>query len=129
RHVTVSPFVAFLVMGAGSVVASAFILLRFRWCSSSDNARIDLSRVFMQHWAYGRWALATSIVVWIPGNVYYAILGRQSGLAQAGELRALLNLFIPLGHILNSLTKILLPYASGKYGLHGRAGAWTRAAK
>ncbi len=129
RNALMSPFVAFLLMAGGSFAASSFVLLRFQPSLVFPEQSVNLSTVSRQHWNYGRWALATSFVVWIPGNIYYAVLGRYSGLAEAGELRALLNLFVPLGHLLNALTKVLLPYAAGKHGLYGRAGALGRAFK
>ena len=129
RKGLMSPLAAFVVMGMASAVGSAFILRHFRRLSDSPQKGISFSTIRRQHWTYGRWALATSVVVWIPGNIYYAVLGRHSGLAEAGELRALLNLFVPLGHTLSSLSRILLPYAAGKHSRWGRAGALDRAVK
>jgi O-antigen/teichoic acid export membrane protein len=106
-----------------------FVLRHLQPLSDSPQKEISFSTMSRQHWNYGRWALATSFVVWIPGNIYYAVLGRHSGLAEAGELRALLNLFVPLGHTLSSLSRILLPYAAGKHSRLGRAGASDRAMK
>jgi O-antigen/teichoic acid export membrane protein len=129
RRGLMSPVAAFLLMALGSLAATAFLLMRFRPSLRAPGKMIGLGVVARQHWKYGRWAVPSSLVVWIPWNIYYSVLGRHSGLAQAGELRALLNLFVPLGHTLNALSKVLLPYAAGKHGLHGRAGAWDRALK
>jgi O-antigen/teichoic acid export membrane protein len=129
RRGLMSPPAAFVVMGAASAVATACVLRHFRRLSDSSHEEVSLLMIGQQHWNYGRWALATSVVVWIPGNIYYAVLGRHTGLAEAGELRALLNLFVPLGHTLSSLSRILLPYAAGKHSRFGHSGALERAIK
>jgi O-antigen/teichoic acid export membrane protein len=129
RKGLMSPLAAFVVMGMASAVGSAFIFRHFQLLPDSPQKGIRCSMVRRQHWNYGRWALATAVVVWIPGNIYYTVLVRHSGLAEAGELRALLNLFVPLGQTLSSLSRILLPYAAGKHSRLGRAGALDRAIK
>jgi len=109
RH-QLTAFTAFVVMGIASLIAGGLLILLFRpalWIHRATSGEVSL-----QHWTYGRWALAAAVMSWIPFNVYYSVLGRASGLAEAGALRAILNLTLPLaqGHLAFSL--LLLPYAS-----------------
>lgn len=48
------------------------------------------------HRRYGGWAGATGLLTWIPGQVYYVVLPVAGATAAAGNLRALMNLVLPL---------------------------------
>jgi O-antigen/teichoic acid export membrane protein len=69
--------------------------------------------VAKEHWTYGRWALASSFFIWIPWNLYYTVVSGFSGLAAAGELRALLNLALPMTQTYAALALLMLPRAAG----------------
>lgn len=100
---------AFLAMGAAGLVASAIMLARFvpQWRSQ------DRQPIFVEmcgdHWRYGRWALATALIGWAPGNIYYALLPAYLGLEGAGGLRALMNFVLPVLQAISALTMLLLP--------------------
>jgi glycosyltransferase involved in cell wall biosynthesis/O-antigen/teichoic acid export membrane protein len=65
--------------------------------------------VIAEHLRYGRWATATQILGFIPGNVYYFILPKMTSLADSGALRAMSNLFNPLMQANSALFLLLLP--------------------
>ncbi|MGD0139494.1 MAG: oligosaccharide flippase family protein [Tepidisphaeraceae bacterium] len=65
--------------------------------------------VTAQHLRYGRWATATQILGFIPGNIYYFLLPAMASLEQSGALRALTNLFMPLLQASTALCMLLLP--------------------
>jgi len=100
---------AFLAMGAAGLVASAIMLLRFvpEWRSRTGQA--VFKEVCSDHWRYGRWALATALIGWFPGNVYYALLPAYLGLEGSGGLRALMNFVLPVLQAISALTMLLLP--------------------
>ena len=52
--------------------------------------------VVAEHLRYGRWATATQILGFIPGNIYYFLLPTMATLEQSGALRAMTNLYMPL---------------------------------
>jgi O-antigen/teichoic acid export membrane protein len=115
-----SPFTAFVLMGLGALATSTVMLLRLSPSLKLGRRGTLLSRVTQQHWAYGRWALASSVVTWIPWNIHYALLGHFSGMAGAGGFRALVNLMLPLSQTCNALSLLLTPYASRA---HAEGGA------
>ncbi len=44
--------------------------------------------VIAEHLRYGRWATATQILGFIPGNIYYFLLPTMATLEQSGALAA-----------------------------------------
>jgi O-antigen/teichoic acid export membrane protein len=120
RHGLLSPFTAFILMGLGALATSTVLLLRLNPSLRLGRGNTTLSRVAQQHWTYGRWALASSVVTWIPWNIHYALLGHFSGMAGAGGFRALVNLTLPLAQACSALSLLLTPYASRA---HAEGGA------
>ncbi len=53
--------------------------------------------------------MATAVIGWFPGHVYYALLPAYLGLAGAGGLRALMNFVMPVLQAISALTMLLLP--------------------
>jgi len=105
-----SPASALVGMGIGSLLVSVGCLYQFRR-TQEDQLKPDLktARVLADHWRYGRWAVLTAIAVWIPSNIYYALLPARFGLESAALLRALMNLMYPLLHSVLALVVLLIP--------------------
>lgn len=109
RFGLVSPASAVFAMG-GAAIASLFVLLpalgiRFRGVAGQ---RAEAS-VVRDHWGYGRWALATAALGWIPSNLFLFVLPLRGGLEAAGAFRALLNLFVPMMQATSALGILALP--------------------
>jgi glycosyltransferase involved in cell wall biosynthesis/O-antigen/teichoic acid export membrane protein len=68
-----------------------------------------LRDVTAEHLRYGRWATATQILGFIPGNIYYFLLPSMASLEQSGALRALSNLFMPFMQAGTALCLLLIP--------------------
>jgi O-antigen/teichoic acid export membrane protein len=100
---------AFAAMGAAGLVASLIMLARFVPAWRSGAAEPTLKQVSADHWRYGRWAVATAVIGWFPGHVYYALLPAWLGLEGAGGLRALMNFVMPVLQAISALTMLLLP--------------------
>jgi len=122
HHNFLSPLSAFLLMGLGSLVAS-FVLLTYLGLrlSSSEDAPSPLD-IWRRHWRYGRWALGANIMMWVPLNVFYPLLSSLSGMAVAGELKALMNFASPMYQTSAALSPLMLPHAAGVLEERGHAG-------
>jgi O-antigen/teichoic acid export membrane protein len=117
-----SPLSAFLLMALGAMATSAFLLSRLRLTFKLEQSRVNLREIGRQHWIYGRWALAGSVVTWIPWNIYYALLGSFHSMASVGELRAVLNItFLPVAQTYTALSMLFVPYAARLQGEEGPA--------
>ena len=61
------------------------------------------------HWRYGRWACATSILMWVPLNFFFIVLSVAVSFQASASLRALSNLVLPLLQVNAALGALLLP--------------------
>ena len=118
---TISPLSAYLAMGVAALSASVFLLWRLKPTMRRSSA-IDMSSVAKQHWKYGRWALASTLVTWLPWNVYYSVLAHYQTMERVGEYRAMMNLFLPLGQMLGALSLLAHPIVAGKRQGKGETG-------
>lgn len=121
RQGWMSPFVAFVLMAIAGLITSAYLLFRVRGTLSAEVPGPTVGQTWHRHWVYGRWALATAALTWIPYYMYYPLLGAlKGGLVSAGQLRALMNLALPLEQSFTALSCLFLPYAAR---VHGEEGA------
>jgi O-antigen/teichoic acid export membrane protein len=121
RAQSISPFTAYLLMGLGAVTASGFLLFRIRPSMRFQGGRF-LWHVAKEHWIYGRWALASAVVTWLPWNVYYSVLGHYWGMDAAGDFRAIMNLLLPLGQTLTALSLLAHPLVAKRLAHRGSPG-------
>ena len=118
-----SAFSAFLVMGFAALVGGVIMVFQLNAKLEPATATMHLNETWKKHWAYGKWALGTCVVGWIPTYVYIPLVSKFSGLAVAAELRALMNLGGPVLQTYAALSMLFLPYAARVQGEEGRAGA------
>ncbi len=122
HYAWVSPLRVFLLMGAGALLADVWLLLRLRSELPHGDPAPAMSETLRRHWGYGRWALASCIASWVPTYIFYPLLSTFSGIAQSGELRALMNFFSPLDQTLSALSLLFLPYAARIQAEQGSKG-------
>lgn len=118
-----SSFTAFLIMGLGALVSSVIMVFQLNRTLAPATGRPKLRATCGKHWEYGRWALATCVVGWIPNYVYLPLVSSFSGMAAAGELRALMNLAAPVLQTYAALSMLFLPYAARIQSEKGRSDA------
>lgn len=63
-----------------------------------------------RHLGYGRWAVITAALAWIPGNIYLLLLPVFRNYEDVGLLRAAFNLILPVIQIQLAMTPLLLPW-------------------
>lgn len=108
-----TPFNALLLMGGAALVASVLLLVFVRIDLGNDGEPApSLVEACEKHWTYGRWALASSLVAWIPAYIFLPLLTAFVGMAQSGELKALTNFVAPLDQTLAALSLLFLPHAA-----------------
>jgi O-antigen/teichoic acid export membrane protein len=56
--------------------------------------------------------MSSAFASWSSTNFYYPLLSTWSGMAQAGEMKALLNLTAPISQTMASLSMLAVPYAA-----------------
>jgi O-antigen/teichoic acid export membrane protein len=123
KHHLLSPLTAFLLMGLGGLGSSLVLLtyLAAKLPRTADGPTVG--ETWRKHWDYGRWALGANAMMWIPINAFYPLVSRFAGLAQAGELKALMNFASPMLQTCAALSSLMLPYAARVMQERGRSGA------
>lgn len=113
KRALISPFSAYLLMAMGALGTGLFLLSQINKVLPPDSETPPTrSQAWHKHWEYGRWALAVSVVTWIPYYMYYPLVSAFGGMAQAGQLRALMNLSLPMEQSYTALSILFLPYAA-----------------
>jgi len=118
-----SAFSAFLVMGFAALVGGLIMVFQLNAKLEPATAPMKLRETWAKHWEYGRWALGSCIVGWIPTYVYIPVVSKFFGLSVAAELRALMNLGAPVLQTYAALSMLFLPYAARVQGKEGQKGA------
>ena len=115
-----SPFSAFLVMGLAALVGGIIMVFQLNAKLEPATEQMYLHETWKKHWEYGKWALGTCIVGWIPTYVYIPLVSKISGLVVTAELRALMNLGGPVLQTFAALSMLFLPYAARVQAEQGR---------
>jgi O-antigen/teichoic acid export membrane protein len=104
----VSVFRVFVVLGLANLLAGTWIWSRLK-LTPAPMSWSHCKNLFRDHWAYGRWALVTNLLVWSRGHIYFLLLPIWGGFQATGTLKAVFNLLIPLAHVNVALGTVLLP--------------------
>ena len=102
-----TPATGFLTMAVGSLITCLLLLVLLRPTLATGSSAIRA--VAADHWRYGKWAAAGAGPGWVTDNIYYLVLPAWVGLAEAGGLKALLNLAQPALNTIGALAALLLP--------------------
>lgn len=109
----ISPFSAYLLMAIAALGTGLYLLSQVKKALPPDSAAPPTTReAWKKHWEYGRWALAVSVVTWIPNYMYYPLVTSFFGIGAAGQLRAIMNLSLPLEQSYMALSILFLPWAA-----------------
>ncbi|MCC6422621.1 MAG: oligosaccharide flippase family protein [Phycisphaerales bacterium] len=100
---------ALAVMGGASLVVGIWLAYQEGVRSPWKLDKPLLKEAATEHGRYGRWAMASGLVGFVPAYVYYLILPLVANLQQSGALRALTNLVMPLLQANVALCILLLP--------------------
>ena len=102
-----------ICMGLASAVAGLW--LGWRLCGAAalvdsvQAKRPEQRAVLAAHWNYGRWALATGMLMWVPLNLFFIVLSGWVSLEASATLKALTNVVLPLMQANAALSALLLP--------------------
>lgn len=116
-----TPVSAFLVMGAGGLIASVFLtvaLIRPHWPRKGSD--LKAGQVWRDHWRYARWASTSNSLNWVSTNVIPVISPLLIGLSGTGALRAMNVVMMPLYLSVTAVMGIGLPTFSRAFVQGGK---------
>lgn len=122
-------FWAFAMAALAWSAASAFVAREIPGKSAKEKFLEIEPRYWSEHWKYSRWVLVTALVFQFLTQGYYWLAAGLLSVKQAGELRALNNLILPLDQIFTALTLLILPALSLRFVSHrvdGLVPLWKR---
>jgi O-antigen/teichoic acid export membrane protein len=122
-HAWLSPFSAFLILGAAAFATSIYLFIRLHADLAPTRLDDPLRHIWGRHWRYGSWALLSCVASWIPANIYYPLLSSFGTMAQSGQLKALMNFTLPVEQVKGALGLLFLPYAASVLEREGRSNA------
>ena len=123
QRALLSPFVAFLLLGSGALITGTVLMFGVRSKLTGSGPAPRLGEAWARHWRYGRWAFAGCIAGWLPSYIYFPLLSSFTGMAESGQLKALMNLTLPFEQMKGALVMLVLPYAASIAERNGTAGA------
>lgn len=115
-------FWAFAIAALAWSVASVFVAREIPGISARENFLQIEPRYWSEHWKYSRWVLVTALVFQFLTQGYYWLAAGILSVKQAGELRALNNLILPLDQVFTALTLLILPALSLRFASQRLAG-------
>lgn len=105
----VSIFFAMAAMSVAGAVTGLWLFHRVRRAIPDEDKTTAPMPVVTDHWRYGRWASATSVLMWVPLNFFFVVLSVLVNLEASATLKALSNLVLPLLQANAALGSLLLP--------------------
>src|SRR6185295_13711621 len=92
----VSIFSAMLALSVAGAITGFWLLRKIHRAQADTEDSITPSSVMSDHWRYGRWASATSVLMWVPLNLFFVALSVLVNFEASATLKALSNLVLPL---------------------------------
>ena len=105
----VSIFSAMVTMSVAGAIAGLWLMRHVHRGMPDEETNAAPTRVVTDHWRYGRWASATSVLMWVPLNFFFVVLSVLVNLEASATLKALSNLVLPLLQANAALGSLLLP--------------------
>jgi len=107
-----SIFSALVAMSAAGATSGFWLLRKLRSTLHDESGEIENSAalsVARDHWRYGRWATATTVLMWVPLNFFFVVVSVLVNFEASATLKALSNLVLPLLQANAALGSLLLP--------------------
>ena len=75
-----------------------------------------------EHWKYSRWVLVTAFVFQLTTQGYFWLAAALLSVQEAGNLRALYNMVLPLDQAFAAMSLVVLPVMCSRYSMQKMAG-------
>jgi len=115
------PFTAFILMGSGSFLASAFLVLQLSLHKEGvvKSSNTSWRAVWVENWNYGRWLVGSTVLSSIVSQAQVFFVSALLGLGAAGILRAMQLPALLITQVSTAIGFLVLPV----FAYDVRAGA------
>jgi O-antigen/teichoic acid export membrane protein len=112
-----TPLLAFLLMGAASLIASGVLLARFGFFHGSQTLNdISWRAALRENWTYGRWLVGSTTLYSISNQTQTYLVAATLGLGAAGVLRAMQLPSLMMTQAVTAAGLLFLPAFSQEFG-------------
>jgi O-antigen/teichoic acid export membrane protein len=105
----ISIFSAMLTLSVAGAISGLWLMNSIHRALPDEEESLTPVPVVTDHWRYGRWASATSVLMWVPLNLFFVVLSVLVNFEATGAFKALSNLVLPLLQANAALGSLLLP--------------------
>lgn len=117
-----SGFNAFLIVAAGWGLSAAFMASELPWRGAGEDFMELQPGYWAEHWKYARWVLVTAFVFQLTTQAYYWLAAGLVSVKDVANLRALLNIVIPMDQVFTATNLLILPILCARYESARMAG-------
>jgi len=111
----VNPFSGLLLLGTAAGFSSLIAIGTSQLRPKRPFKALKMKEVLIEHYKYGRWALGSSLLVWVPWNSAYLLLPWFSKIEDAAKLKAIINLLSPIIQFNMALSLVALQHLARIY--------------
>jgi O-antigen/teichoic acid export membrane protein len=98
-----------LLLGVLSLLVGAGLQRLLTGRRAAAAAQIPYSDITHAHWNYGKWALGSAVLSWVPANALVLVLPLWYSLGDVGTLRVATTLMLPVQNVQTALAALIMP--------------------
>jgi O-antigen/teichoic acid export membrane protein len=125
---TLTAATGLVIVGVASLLVGGGLWRQLTGRRSAATVPIPISDITRSHWSYGRWAVGSGLLAWVPGNAVVVALPLWHTLDDAATFRVATMLMLPVQNVQTALAALILP-ALVRARLSGRLRASARLAR
>jgi O-antigen/teichoic acid export membrane protein len=110
----------FILMGSSAFFAGTLMRTKKRKNNEYIFEIIELKKIFIENWRYGRWLMLSTGMYWLTTSAYLVLTGSILTLNDAGSFRAIQNLASPILQINTAMGLVFMPWLSSQYAAFGQ---------
>jgi len=103
-----SVYSTLVLLGVANGITASVLFVVLQRNIVQQNEKLKDNDALKNHWRYGRWAVLTSLLMWLPLN-FFVVYFSHNDLAASGSWRAITNLYLPAFQANAALSALILP--------------------
>jgi O-antigen/teichoic acid export membrane protein len=109
-----TPFSALAILAFSSLIAGAFLSKELGW-NVIGKAIVPLRSVFFENWAFGKWLLASGLLITIGGQAQIFLAGLLLNVKDAGIVKATHSISNPMILSITAISALVTPILASDY--------------